>query len=227
MNIEENPVVSTSHGSDSVGAVLETNHNVVIVRRLTGTVLGMLVFASALLLADASNLRMPGHIVVFWFPALMVGRALSGYLGSGLVISGAGGGFVNLYHPATDADVFGLVLAALVVEGIMLLTRQKPSAWTGIVMGIAADLGKMLPKLAVILAGSSTPHHNRVTLPYMLASYILFGAIAGCIYVAGRYAQRKAGDRLRSGRSGENSGMALTGLLAVIALAGVLVILHG
>lgn len=226
MNIEENHVVSTAHGSDSAGAVLETNANAVFVRRLTGTALGMLVFASALLLADASNLRMPGHIVVFWFPALMAGRALSGYLGSGLVISGAGGGLVNIYHPATDADVLGLVLAALVVEGVMMLTGQKPSAWTGIVMGIAADLGKMLPKLAVILAGSSTPHHSRVTLPYMLASYIVFGAVAGCIYVAGRYAQKKAWDRLRSRASDANSGRALTGLLVVIALAGVLVFLH-
>lgn len=226
MNLEDKPLVSPAGVSDSAGLILAHDHNAVIVRRLTGTILGMLVFASALLLADASHLRMPGHIVMFWFPALMAGRALSGYLGSGLIISGAGGGIVNLYHPATDADVFGLLLAALVVEGVMLLVRQKPSVWTGIVLGIAADLGKMLPKLAVILAGASTPHHNRVTLPYMLASYIVFGAVAGCLYVAGRYAWNKARGHHRSGGSDVNAGHALTAVLVFFSLVAFLVLLH-
>lgn len=226
MNFEDEPLVSPGAVSDSAEVAFKYNQNAVIVRRLTGTILGMLVFASALLLADASHLRMPGHIVIFWFPALMAGRALSGYRGSSLLISGAGGGIVNIYHPATDADVSGLLLAALVVEGIMLLARQKPSVWTGIVMGIAADLGKMLPKLAVILAGSSTPHHNRVTLPYMLASYIVFGAVAGCLYVAGRYAWNKARGHRRSGGSGEDSGSALTSLLVFISLAALVVLGH-
>ena len=64
-----------------------------------------MLFASALL-ADASNLRIPGHIVVFWFPALMVGRALSGYLKR--TCHRLPPADLNLYHPATDADVFGL-----------------------------------------------------------------------------------------------------------------------
>lgn len=225
--MHDKSIVTNNQGPQSVGAILESEQYPARVRQIAGTILGTLVFAAALLLADMSHLRMPGHIVVFWFPALMAGRALSGYTGSGLIISAAGCGMVNLYHPAAGADVFGFALAAVVVEGIMALARQNPSALLGISMAIAAVLGKMLPKVAIILTGSATPHHNRVTLPGMLASYIVFGTLAGVIYVGARYLKRKMGPRFEVPSREDDSGSALVGLLVCVSILGILVTLHG
>lgn len=221
--MEENKVVLAHQEPRPVEAVFVPEKSYSLARHIAGTVLGILVFATAILLSDASNLRMPGHIVVFWFPALMAGRALSGYRGSGLVISALGGGLVNVYHPPVGADVLGFVLAALVVEGVLLLVRQNPSVVIGIFLGIAADFGKLLPKLAVIMAGGSTPHHNRMTLPYMLASYALFGAVAGILYVVGRYGKRKAAARIAATASRDDSGFVLIWLLLLISILGLLV----
>ncbi len=219
-------VFSAGPASPTAEAALIPEKSSTITRSLVGTLLGILVFAAAVLLSDASHMKMPGHIVLFWFPALMAGRALSGYRGSGLVISAIGGGLANAYHPPAGADVLGFVLAALVVEGVMLLARQNPSAVIGIFLGITAALGKMLPKVAVIMVGGATPNHNRMTLPFMLASYVLFGALAGVIYVVGRYLRRKAGSRISFGQSRDDSGFASLGLLLVLSGMGILVALY-
>lgn len=224
--MEDKHVLLSAGEPQPVEAVFVPEKSHAIARHLAGTLLGVLVFAAAVLLSDASHMRLPGHIIIFWFPALMAGRALSGYKGSGLAISALGGGLVNVYHPPVGADVPGFILAALVVEAILLLVRQKPSVIVGIFLGIAADFGKLLPKLAIILAGGATPHHNRITLPYMLASYVLFGALAGVIYVAGRYLKEKTASRLSSTPSRDNSGFARVGLLLIVFLIGILALTY-
>ena len=167
-----------------------------IARYFIGTVFGALVFATALMLSDMIQfrVRMPGHMVLYWFPALMAGRALSGYRGSGMIVSTAGGMLANVYHPAA-ISIVEFALAAFVVEGIMLLIGQNPNAWLGILVGMAASLGKMAPKVAVILTAGSTPHYTWTTLPSLLESYLLFGALAGVIYAGGLYVGRKARSR--------------------------------
>lgn len=225
--MEEKKIVVSEQGSGIMEPSYAVEHSYPIARPLVGTILGILVFAAAIVAADASHMRLPGHIVVFWFPALMAGRALSGYRGSGLLISALGGGLVNAWLPVANVDVPGFMLAAVVAEGLMLLLKQNPSVLAGIFLGIAVSLGKLLPKLAVILAGSSTPNHNRMSLPFMLSSYVLFGALAGGIYVGGLLLARKAGPRVFSGKDRDNSGAALFGLLIVVAVAGVMAALYG
>ncbi len=224
--MKDKNVVLVDREPQPVDAVFVPEKSYAIARHVVGTILGILVFAAAVLLSDASHLKMPGHIVVLWFPALMAGRALSNYRGSGIIISAIGGGMANAYHPPVGADVLGFVLAAVVVEGIMLLVHQKPSAVVGIFTGVAADLGKLLPKLAVILLGGATPNHNRATLSFMVASYIVFGAVAGIIYVVGRYLKRRAGSRISSVQSRDDSGFASLGLLLTLSITGILVALY-
>lgn len=224
--MEENKAFISEEPLKGAEPLLMTEHHRAVARPLVGTILGILVFAAALVAADASYMRMPGHIVLFWFPALMAGRALSGYRGSGLIVSAAGGGLVNVWLPVANVDVLGFLLAAGVVEGVTLLLKRNSSVLAGIFMGLMAALGKMIPKLAIILAGASTPHHNRMTLPYMLSSYILFGALAGGIYVAGRFLVRKVGPRIFSGGDRDESGAALLLLLVMVSIAGALILLH-
>ncbi|OQB36911.1 MAG: hypothetical protein BWY09_01755 [Candidatus Hydrogenedentes bacterium ADurb.Bin179] len=219
-------VFSAGPASSTAVAALIPEKSSTVTRSLIGTLLGILVFAAAVLLSDASHMKMPGHIVLLWFPALMAGRALSGYKGSGLLISAIGGGLANAYHPPMGADVLGFVLAALVVEGTLLPARREPSAVVGIFLGLAAALGKMLPKLAVIMVGGATPNHNRMTLPFMFASYVLFGALAGVIYVVGRYLKRKAASRISSAPSHDTSGVAWLGVLFAISTIGILAVLY-
>jgi len=166
-------------------------------RYVVGTLLGVLLFAAALQTTELIqfHVRMPGYIVLYWFPALMAGRALSGYRGSSIIVGAGGGLLTNVYHPAAE-PIVEFALAALAVEGFMLLIRQKPNAWLGILMGMLASVGKMLPKVALILVAGATPHHNLSTLPYMLESYLIFGALAGVIYAGGLYAARKARSRI-------------------------------
>jgi hypothetical protein len=167
-----------------------------------------MLFAGALMISDYIQFRtrMPGNIVLYWFPALMAGRAMAGYRGSGLVVSSIGGSFTGMFHPTIDSATVGFALAGLAVEGIMFLARQNPAAWICIVMGMAASLGKMMPKVAIVLTAGSTPHHNRTTLPFMLQSYLLFGGVAGLIYLIGRYAGLKAKKRILSNQSRIDSG---------------------
>jgi hypothetical protein len=174
-----------------------------IVWHVIGTVLGALFFAAVLMVPDVIQfrVRMPGHVVLFWFPALMVGRALSGYRGSSIIVSTGGGMLANALHPSVDSSIVGFVLAAFAVEGIMLLIRQNPTAMLGILIGMAASIGKMIPKVAVVLTAGATPHHNWTTLPFMLESYLLFGALAGVIYVGGLLLGRKAQSRISSAKS--------------------------
>jgi len=224
--MENKDKVTGSQATPCAEAALIPEKSATSARYLIGTLLGILVFAAAVLISDASHMKMPGHIVVFWFPALMAGRALSGYRGSGLVITALGGGLANVYHPPVGADMAGFVLAALVVEGIMLLARQEPSIVVGIFTGIAADLGKLLPKLAVIVAGGATPNHNRATLTFMVASYVLFGAAAGVLYVADRHLKRRAGARISSKTSRGDSGFVRAGLLFWVSVISVLAALY-
>jgi len=162
-----------------------------IALHVMGTLLGALLFAAALLLAGTTHLGMPGHIVVFWMPALMAGRALGGYRGSGIFVGTGGAMLANVNRLVIDGDLLGFVLAAVVVEAVMLAARQNPSVVVAIFVGIAASLGKMIPKVAAVLFAGGTPHHNRSTLPFMLGAYLLFGVVAGVIYAGGRYVKRK------------------------------------
>ncbi len=199
-----------------------------VARHVIGTMLGVLLFAGALSLSDYIQFRtrMPGYIVLYWFPALMAGRALAGYRGSGLIVSAVGGSFTNVLHPTLDGSAVGFVLAGLVVEGLMLLARQSPAAWMCVIIGMAASLGRMAPKVAIILTAGSTPHHSRMTLPFMLQSYLLFGGLAGLIYLAGRYAGQKARARMAPEKPQSDSGFASIELIILAAVVSVLAALH-
>lgn len=168
-----------------------------------GSAVGMLLFAMALLAPDVIQfrMRMPGHIALYWFPALMAGRALSGYRGSSILVGAGGGMLANAWHPSVDSGIVGFVLAALAVEGILFLMRQPPTVIVGVLTGIAASLGKMIPKVATILTVGATPHHTWTTLPFMLESYVLFGALAGGIYAGGAFLGRRARSHLTSAMS--------------------------
>jgi len=177
------------------------------------TLLGVLLFAGALSVSDIIQFhtRMPGYIVLYWFPGLMAGRALAGYRGSGLIVGMGGGMLANGVHPTVDDSFFGFALAAFIVEGIMYLASQSPAAWLCVVLGMAASIGKLIPKVAVILMAGATPHHNRMTIPFMLQTYLLFGGMAGLIYLAGRYTARKAQSCLSSRDSKSDSGSTSNG----------------
>jgi hypothetical protein len=184
-----------------------------VARYVLGTILGVLLFTGALSVSSyiQFSVRMPGYIVLYWFPALMAGRALAGYRGSGLIVSSVGGSFTGMFHPTIDSSTVGFALAGFAVEGVMFLARQDPAAWMCIVMGMAASLGKLVPKVAIILTAGSTPHHSRATLPFMLQTYLLFGGLAGLIYLAGRYAGREAQSRISSPKSGSDPGSGQSG----------------
>lgn len=175
-----------------------------IARCVLGTIFGVLLFTGVLRINEyiQFSVRMPGYIVLYWFPGLMAGRAIAGYRGSGLIVSTVGGSFTGMFHPTIDSTTVGFALAGLAVEGIMFLVGQNPAAWMCIVMGMAASLAKLVPKVAIILTAGSTPHHSRVTLPFMLQSYLLFGGLAGLIYLIGRCTARKAQARIAAGKSG-------------------------
>jgi len=108
----------------------------------------------------------------------------------------------------------------------MFLVRQKPAAWLCVLAGMAAGLGKMAPKVAIILTAGATPHHNRTTLPFMLQSYLLFGGLAGIVYLGGLYLGRKAKSRISSAKSGGGSGFASLELLVMISMLAVLASLY-
>jgi len=72
-----------------------------------------------------------------------------------------------------------------------MLAHEGPGFLLGMAMGIGANLGKLVPKVATILAVGTTPHHTVKTLPFMLVSYIMFGAAAGLVAAALRKGQEK------------------------------------
>lgn len=164
--------------------------------RLVKTSLAVVVFAAALAISSGTHFRLPGHSIVLWMPALMAGRALCGYRGSALAISACGGVWINVSRVAPDGRVFGYLLAALAIEGVLILIHKGPGFILGILMGMLANLGKMLPKVATVLLAGGTPHHSRATLPYMLTSYLVFGALAGFVCVA----IPKVKERIREGK---------------------------
>ncbi len=199
-----------------------------IARYVLGTIFGVLLFTGVLRINEyiQFSVRMPGYIVLYWFPGLMAGRALAGYRGSGLIVSTVGGSFTGMFHPTIDSTTVGFALAGLAVEGIMFLAGQNPAAWVCVVMGMAASIGKWLPKVAIILTAGATPHHSRTTLPFMLQSYLLFGGLAGLIYLGGRFAGRKAQARMSSEKSGNDSGFAAIELLVIISMMTVFAALY-
>lgn len=164
-------------------------------RSVAATVLGTLVFVAADLLADASHLRLPGHNVLLWLPALMIGRSLCGYRGSALVLSGCGVFTAGAWRATNDNRVIGYLLAALAIEGIIALSHERPSVILAVLTGLTANLAKLVPKLYVIFTVGATPRHNRETLPYMLASYVVYGALAGLVCWGGAKLKRRLSKR--------------------------------
>lgn len=160
-------------------------------RRIVATVLCSILFAMAAAVGRTLHLGMPGHSVVFWLPSLFLARRFCGYRGSGFIVSTGGGLMAMAPRPAFDGRVAGWLLGAVVVETVMILTDDGPGFFIGLLMGIAANLGKMAPKVITILTVGATPRHNKATLPFMLVSYLLFGAIAGLISVSAWKGARK------------------------------------
>jgi len=153
-------------------------------RRLVATIVATLLFALAVAVSRTTHLRLPGHSVLFWLPALLVGRSLCGYRGSTMLISVGGALLATAPRVAADGRVVGYLLGALAIEAIMALVQDGPGLLVGMAMGISANLGKLVPKVVTILAVGATPHHTRQTLPFMLVSYITFGALAGLVCTA-------------------------------------------
>lgn len=163
-----------------------------IALHVVGTVVGMLLFSAALIAPDLIQfrVRMPGHIVLYWFPALMAGRALSGYRGGSVVVGTGGSLLAGTFQHSLDGSMGGFVIAAFVIEGFLFLVHQRATLTLAVLLGVAASLGKMLPKLAEVLLAGATPHHTFSTLPFMFESYVLFGALAGIVYAGGLFAGR-------------------------------------
>jgi hypothetical protein len=224
---DEEAVVS-GRRSGFVWDTLTTAEKLRIARYVFGTILGVLLFTGALSVSGyvQFSTRMPGYIVLYWFPALMAGRALAGYRGSGLIVSSVGGSFTGMFHPTVDSSTIGYMLAGLAVEGLMILASQDPAAWMCIIIGMAASLGKLVPKVAIIFTAGTTPHHSSATLPFMLRSYLLFGGLAGLIYVAGRYTARKAQARISPEQKRSDSGFASVALILLVAAVGMLAALY-
>ena len=61
--MKDKNVVLVDREPQPVDAVFVPEKSYAIARHVVGTILGILVFAAAVLLSDASHLKMPGHIV--------------------------------------------------------------------------------------------------------------------------------------------------------------------
>ncbi len=156
----------------------------VVARRVTATVLWSVLFAVAVIAGAAFHLRIPGHSVVFWLPTLFLSRRFCGYRGSSLAVCSGGGLMAMTPLRVFDGRIVGWILGAVAVEITFMLVREGPGFFVGILMGMAANLGKIVPKVVTIAAVGATPNHNRQTLPFMVVSYLICGAIAGLISVA-------------------------------------------
>jgi hypothetical protein len=172
-------------------AVIGDQSEHAVTRLVVATVLWSVIFAVATAAGGAFRLGLPGHSVVFWLPALFMARKFCGYRGSSLIVCSGGGLMAMTPHPAFDGRIVGWILGAVVVEAVMILVDEGPGFFIGFLMGMAANLGKMAPKVVTIIAMGHTPRHNKQTLPFMLVSYLLFGAIAGLISVSAWKGTRK------------------------------------
>ncbi len=171
-------------------AAIPTATGHLMARRAVATLLWTIAFALAVTAAGAFRLRLPGHSVVFWLPVLFLGRSFCGYRGSAVAVSVGGGFLATVPRAVFDGRVVGFLLGAVVIETVMMLVHEGPGFLIGMVMGMGANLGKIVPKVVTILAVGATPHHTAKTLPFMLVSYIVFGAAAGLV-AAGLWKGRK------------------------------------
>ena len=178
--------------SDQPAKKLDTHETAVVpmttghlmARRAVATLLWTVVFALVVTAAAVLRLRLPGHSVVLWLPVLFLGRSFCGYRGSAVAVSVGGGFLATVPRAVFDGRVVGFLLGAVVVEVVIMLAHEGPGFLLGMAMGIAANLGKIVPKVATILAVGATPHHTVKTLPFMLVSYMIFGAAAGLVAAA-------------------------------------------
>ena len=128
-------------------------------------------------------LRMPGHSIVFWFVPLALGASLSRLRVRGMGM-GVVAGLVAMVFAKKHA---GLCLAEYVVAGAVLdafmARRFDRGAVSTMVFWTACGLSANLAKLAIKMATFFLPRtHLRLTparLPGVLASYIIFGLMAG------------------------------------------------
>ena len=171
--------------------VIPTTTGRLIARRAVATLLWTVVFALAVTAAGTLRLGLPGHSVVFWLPVLFLGRSFCGYRGSAMAVSVGGGFLATVPRTVFDGRVIGFLLGAVVVETVMMVVHEGPGFLLGMAMGIGANLGKIVPKVATILAVGATPHHTVKTLPFMLVSYTIFGAVAGLAAAALWKSQKK------------------------------------
>ncbi len=176
--------VSTGRLPAGVASLITTVNEHEMARRVIATVFGVAIFSAALVVSGMTHFGLPGHSVVLWMPALMAGRGLCGYRGSSLTISTLGGCLINSHRFMPDGRVFGYMLAALAIEGVLAMGhKDRMGIVQGILLGIFANAGKIIPKLVTIAMVGGTPKHSRATLPYMLTSYFLFGVLAGLFCV--------------------------------------------
>jgi len=141
------------------------------------------VAAAAMTLLVKKSLRMPGHNVILWFGPLAVGLAFSRSRFRGMGMGIAAGLTAASFATPNPMMRFVEFLAIGAVLDLVIKNRPSRGAFRTMVFwsacGLAANLAKFAAKFALFFVPRAHPPVSFATLFGQLASYMLWGLIAG------------------------------------------------
>lgn len=132
--------------------------------------------AAALLLDQAIRLpvQLPGHNGILWMGGLVAGRLLSG---NGLGASTAGVGALIAAQSSDPLAGFEIAVVGLVLDIFVALRPIATWLWRPL-LGAAGNVAVLAMKLATGSAPNAVVTRG---LGFVIASYVLYGAIGGAI----------------------------------------------